>query len=176
MGQPQTHSLLRASLCGVLVLGGCDARYADAPQTQEVDGQAAGLSDTMCGYTCPSHFQAIGSSCRPECGPFCPEPYNVNATTCTPICDSREGTHGELEADFRYHDAYAYDENWCTTLPTDVCIDGSYYYSHLLSNFFCHTVGSNGSCGDPDAIWEVNCRSRIDCVYNCEGECVKTDC
>ncbi|NVI98759.1 hypothetical protein HV824_11590 [Myxococcus sp. AM009] len=221
MSQPRAHALLMASLCGALILAGCDARTAEAPQAQEVDEQAAGLSDTMtqcgyecpprgwhtrgwscapecggtcgpwgnqvtcgvntgtftmCGYTCPNDFQPIGSSCKPECGPFCLAPYYSNATTCAPICDSREGTHGDMEADFRYYDAYANYEGWCTSLPTDVCVDGSYYYSRLLAGFFCHTVGSNGSCGDPDAIWEVNCRSRIDCVYDCEGACVKTDC
>ena len=104
---------------------------------------------------------------------------DVTALTAVyPGCDPRAGTYGETWIDTSADSQYVYHDGWCsvgTNWPA-MCWEGTYYHYQYTENYFCSSIGSGGSCYDPDAWWWVTCKSLVDCVYNCNGECVKADC
>jgi hypothetical protein len=134
---------------------------------------------SACGSSCPSGWTVRSYSCNlSDCGHSCYGPGNSNQVTCAPVCDPRVGTHSQMNFDAVANSEYAYRNGWCsigTTFPAQ-CFNGTYYYSQTLGNNHCVRVGSNGTCQDPDALWEVTCKSVVKCTYNCAGQCVKSTC
>ena len=134
---------------------------------------------TSCGSSCPSGWYATQYSCNySTCGTSCYGPGNSNRVTCAQVCDSRVGTHGNTWIDSFAISEYGYSSGWCgvgTSYPQQ-CYEGTYYYSQYLVSQYCQSTGSSGSCYDNDALWGVTCKSLVDCVYDCSGQCVKADC
>ncbi len=134
---------------------------------------------TQCGSSCPSGWNPTQYSCNYySCGSPCYGPGNSNQVTCAPPCDPRAGTHGQIWINTSANSDYVYHDGWCsvgTQLPA-MCWEGTYYYQQSLVSQYCMSVGSGGSCYNPDAWWNVTCRSLVDCIYNCSGQCVKADC
>lgn len=134
---------------------------------------------TSCGSSCPSGWYATQYSCNySTCGNSCYGPGYSNSVTCAQVCDSRVGTHGNTWIDSFAISEYGYHSDWCgvgTSYPQQ-CYEGTYYYSQYLVSQYCQKTGSSGSCYDNDALWGVTCKSLVDCVYDCSGQCVKADC
>jgi len=94
-----------------------------------------------------------------------------------PVCDSRAGTHGQTWINDGTNSQYVYHDDWCSvdTSWRAGCYFSTYVcYQYLVSDY-CSSTGSTGSCYDPDAWWWVTCNSPVDCVYDCSGQCVKTN-
>ena len=132
----------------------------------------------QCGTSCPSGWYATSRSCSTiTCGGTCS--FNAtNQATCAPICDPKAGTHGQMWEVRSAQSQYMYQGEWCSigTHWPPMCFQGTYYYNQQLVGQSCASVGSNGSCYDPDAWWNVSCNSLIDCVYNCNGQCEPAGC
>jgi hypothetical protein len=134
---------------------------------------------TSCGSSCPSGWHPTQYSCTYSyCGSPCYGPGNSNQVGCERDCDPRTGTHGQTWVDTFANTYYVYRDGWCSvgsSLP-QMCYEGTYYYSQYLVSQYCQRTGSGGSCYDNDALWGVTCKSLVDCIYNCSGQCVKADC
>lgn len=97
------------------------------------------------------------------------------AGTC---CNSAVGTHGQVQASQSAVGLYQFHSVWCS-IPWNIpeqCVQGRYTYSQEIADEYCLSVGSNNSCYDNDAQWSVTCSAMVDCVYDCNGICVPTDC
>jgi hypothetical protein len=132
---------------------------------------------TQCGVGCPSGWRPVQYSCSYSCGGNCSF-SGPNQTLCERICDPRKGTHGQMWITETGYSQYVFRWGWCsvgTQLPAQ-CYDGTYCYYQSLVDSACWSVGSGGSCDDNDAWWRVTCNTLIDCTYDCNGQCVRTQC
>lgn len=103
---------------------------------------------------------------------------SASLTMTVPPCDSRAGTHGQMWTSVSVYAQYAYASGWCsvgTSLPP-MCYEGTYYFYQYLTNYYCTSGGSSGSCYDSNAWWWVTCQALVDCIYDCSGQCVKAGC
>ncbi|WIG94247.1 hypothetical protein [Myxococcus sp. SDU36] len=168
-GQHVTSQLCNPAACG----SSCSGAYSYnqvtcAPNTETF---------SHCGSGCPSGWLVTDVGCSSACADFCNGIY-LNQTTCTRGCDPRAGTYGRKTLYTSAESEYVYRSGWCgigTVYPA-MCHEGTYYYSQSLETRGCLRAGSNGTCQDPDAVWRVTCRSSVQCVYDCDGNCIQTHC
>ena len=132
---------------------------------------------TQCGTSCPSGWRPTQYSCTLGCGGSTCSGV-TNQVTCAPVCDPRAGTRSQMWINEPASAQYMYRYEWCSigTLYPPMCWEGTYYHSQYVLSQSCSSPGSYGSCEDPDAWWNVTCRSLIDCVYDCSGRCVPAGC
>ena len=146
MFKDRKRSLFAVTMCGMFLILGCNAQM-DESNPADSGGEAV---------------EELG---QPLAGP------NV-------ACDPRVGTHGQVWTVGSALTEYVYHQGWCGvgTVSPPRCVMGRYFYSQSFVSQLCWTTGSSGSCYDNNAWWYVTCNSLIDCVYDCNGQCVPSSC
>jgi hypothetical protein len=103
-------------------------------------------------------------------------PYNTSYSNC---CSSPEaGTHGQIPTTQSANGLYQFHDVWCS-IPWNIppqCVGGNFTKWQSVASQYCTSVGSGGSCTDPNAGWHVTCNALIDCIYDCNGTCNPVGC
>lgn len=105
---------------------------------------------------------------------------NCNGITNDPAvcCVPYNGQYDVTTIQLWTTDTYLYHDYWCVVgsgLPPG-CYGGYLIQSQSIADAHCVSVGSGGQCTDQDALWSITCNNAVNCVYQCDGQCIPLSC